>query len=79
MIDTKYDWNDAVLDAGTVFAQAKAADASGSVTAAAERLDCITHDMAMDACDMSLEGASQEEFGWTPCPTCHGTGHTEVK
>lgn len=34
----------------------------------------ITHDMAMDACDPSLEG--QEIIGplSDPCPKCNGTG-----
>ena len=33
----------------------------------------VTHDMAMDAGDMALEGASMGiEWGWVECSCCNG-------
>lgn len=33
----------------------------------------VTHEMAMDACDMSLEGQSMGiEWGWVECECCNG-------
>lgn len=30
----------------------------------------VTADMAMDACEPSMEGMPIEEFGWVSCPDC---------
>jgi DnaJ-class molecular chaperone len=35
----------------------------------------ITHDMAMDACDMNYEGQPMYGEVHSECPVCNGTGH----